>query len=76
VERYNEREPRLQSRDGTGDARQNIVKLFIFVGMNVGGAGGWWLGEHVGLLTALLASGAGSILGVYAGWRLARELLC
>ena len=51
------------------------MKLCIFIGVNVGGMAGWWLGEHVGLMTAFLVSGAGSVLGVYAGWRVAREYL-
>jgi hypothetical protein len=51
------------------------VKLCIFVGINVGGAIGWWLGESVGTMTAFFASGAGSLVGVYAGWRVATRLL-
>ena len=51
------------------------MKLCIFIGVNVGGMAGWWLGEYVGIMTAFLASGVGSVLGVYAGWRVAREYL-
>ena len=51
------------------------MKLCIFIGVNVGGMAGWWLGEHVGIMTAFLASSVGSVLGVYAGWRVAREYL-
>ena len=51
------------------------MKLCIFIGVNVGGMVGWWLGEYVGIMTAFLASGVGSVLGVYAGWRVAREYL-
>jgi len=51
------------------------MKLCIFVGMNIGGAVGWWLGEFVGFGTAFIASGVGSILGIYGGWRVAREWL-
>ncbi|HEX5177208.1 MAG TPA: hypothetical protein VFV83_09280 [Chthoniobacteraceae bacterium] len=51
------------------------VKLLIFVGINVFGALGWWLGERYGLMTAFIASGIGSILGVYIGWLTARRLL-
>ena len=32
--------------------------LFGFVGMTVGGAIGWWLGEYVGLFTAVVISGS------------------
>jgi hypothetical protein len=51
------------------------VKLLIFVGLNIFGAAGWWLGEHVGLWTAFFLSGIGSIFGVYAGWWTANRLL-
>jgi hypothetical protein len=51
------------------------MKLCIFVGLNVGGYVGWVLGEHVGLMTAFLVSSLGSLLGVYAGWKMAREYL-
>ena len=51
------------------------VKLCIFVGINVGGYIGWELGERFGLMTAFLISSVGSIVGVYAGWKLARHLM-
>ena len=51
------------------------MKLCIFVGMNVGGCVGWWLGEYVGMMTAFLVSGLGSVVCVWAGWRFAREYL-
>ena len=50
------------------------MKLLIFVGMNVFGALGWWIGEQFGLGAAIIVSGIGSILGVYVGWRVARNL--
>ncbi len=51
------------------------MKLLIFIGINVGGYLGWELGEHFGMLTAFMVSGAGSVLGVFGGWWLARKLL-
>ena len=48
------------------------MKPLIFVGMNVFGALGWWIGEQFGLGTAIIASGIGSILGVDVGLRVAR----
>jgi chromate transport protein ChrA len=51
------------------------MKLCIFVGMNVGGYIGWELGEYVGMMTAFLVSSLGSVLGVYVGWKVAREYL-
>ena len=41
----------------------------------MGGWIGWWLGEKVGLVTALVLSGAGSMVGVYIGWRITRDYL-
>jgi hypothetical protein len=43
--------------------------------MTVGGYVGWWLGEFVGLMTAFLVSSAGSLVGVYLGWLVARRYL-
>lgn len=51
------------------------MKLLIFVGLNVFGALGWWAGEQFGVLAAFIASGIGSLFGVYAGWWTARRLL-
>jgi hypothetical protein len=51
------------------------MKLCIFVGLNVGGYFGWELGEHFGFMAAFLISSAGSLLGVYLGWKVAREYL-
>jgi hypothetical protein len=51
------------------------VKLFIFLGVNLGGYFGWELGDRFGTMTAFWLSGAGSVLGVWAGWWLARRLL-
>jgi hypothetical protein len=51
------------------------VKLLIFVGVNVFGSLGWWAGEHIGLMSAFVAGGIGSVLGVYVGWWSAREFL-
>ncbi len=51
------------------------MKLLIFIGLNVGGAIGWWLGEYVGIGTAFIGSGIGSMVGVYAGWKAAQTWL-
>ena len=51
------------------------MKLLIFIGMNVFGALGWWIGEQFGIMTAFIASGIGSMIGVYAGWWTARRFL-
>ena len=51
------------------------MKLCIFVGVNLGGYVGWELGDRFGTMTAFLLSGAGSVLGVFAGWWAARKML-
>ena len=53
-----------------------MTKLCIFVGTTLGGYAGWALGDNLGLGFgwAFLFSSAGSLFGVYAGWKLARKL--
>jgi hypothetical protein len=51
------------------------MKLMIFVGVNVGSAAGWFIGEPFGIMTAFFVSGLGSAVGVYAGWWVARRYL-
>jgi len=51
------------------------VKLFIFIGTNVGASLGWAAGEPFGMMAAFIVSGIGSALGVYAGWWAARRWL-
>ncbi len=49
-------------------------KLCIFVGMTIGSTLGWMLGDRWGMGTAFVISSVGSLLGVYAGWKLARMI--
>ena len=51
-------------------------RLCIFAGTTVGGYVGWWIGGLLGFefFGAFLISGLGSIVGVYAGWKLARKI--
>lgn len=51
------------------------MKLCIFVGLNVGGYAGWVVGEPYGIWMAFAISSIGSIIGVIAGWKLARNYL-
>ncbi len=46
-----------------------------FVGMTVGGWGGWWLGAHIGFFTAYMVSVIGSGVGLYAALRFTRDYL-
>lgn len=49
--------------------------LVGLVGTTVVGAGGWWLGAHVGFTTAFMLNLVGSGIGWYAGRRVARQYL-
>lgn len=52
-----------------------MMKLLILIGTTLGGYVGWWVGEQLGfeIFVNFLLSGAGSLIGVYAGWKLARQ---
>ena len=50
-------------------------KVFGFVGATVGSTAGWWVGAHVGFMTAFFLSVVGTGAGLYAGRRLAAEYL-
>ena len=49
--------------------------LCIAVSVTVFSAIGWWLGAKIGFVTAYFVSGAGSLVGVYVGWRIYRDYL-
>ena len=55
-----------------------MTKLCIFVGVTVGGLVGSLLAGALGLdtfsLGSFFLSGAGSLFGVWAGWKIARKL--
>lgn len=54
-----------------------MTKLCILVSTTVGGYAGWVVGDAVlglGFGGAFVLSGVGSLVGVYAGWKLARKL--
>jgi hypothetical protein len=51
-----------------------MSKLLAFVGATIGGAVGWWVGQHVGLMTAFCLSIVGTAAGVYFGRRIADNL--
>ena len=52
-----------------------MARLFSLVGATVGSALGWWLGEHVGLMTAFLISTVGTGTGLCLGRRIADTYL-
>jgi uncharacterized membrane protein YfcA len=54
-----------------------MTKLCIFVGTTAGSYAFWALGDSVfglSFLWSFVLSGIGSILGVYAGWKLAQKI--
>jgi hypothetical protein len=52
-----------------------VGKLLGFIGMTVGGWIGWWIGDHLGLLTAFFLSMVGTGAGLYVGRRVAKHYL-
>lgn len=52
-----------------------MTRLLGFIGATAGSAIGWWLGAHVGDMTAVLVSAVGSGVGLWAGVRVATEYL-
>jgi hypothetical protein len=51
----------------------NVTRLFGAIGATLGSAAGWWLGNHVGLMTAVVASAVGTGVGLWAGVRFATD---
>jgi uncharacterized membrane protein YfcA len=51
-----------------------VNKLCIFGGSLVGGYVAGYLVSSYGIMTEVIVSGLGSIVGVYLGWKLARRI--
>lgn len=51
-----------------------MSNLCAFLGANIFGVVGWWLGSNVGFMTAFIVGIFGTAIGVYLGRRLADEL--
>lgn len=49
-------------------------RLCTLSGALIGGYGGWYLCDGLGMAAAFVASGVGSAAGVYLGWKLARRI--
>lgn len=49
--------------------------LVGFLGAALLGAGGWWVGAHVGVMTGFIVSTVASGVGLYAGRRFVRDYL-
>jgi uncharacterized membrane protein YfcA len=51
-----------------------VTKLCIFVGTTVVGYGAGFLVIEFGIMTQVIVSGIGSIVGVYLGWRVGQRI--
>ncbi len=53
-----------------------VNKLCIFAGMTIVSTVFWYLGQLLGMefFGCFMLSGVGSVLGVWAGWKLAQRL--
>ena len=49
--------------------------LVGLIAATVLGGAGWWLGAHVGVMTAFMLNMVGTGIGLYAGRRAARHYL-
>jgi hypothetical protein len=52
-----------------------MTRILLFTGATLGGWLGWMLGEQVGLMTAVILGGVGSVLGILGTWKLYRRWL-
>jgi hypothetical protein len=52
-----------------------MKRLFGIIGSTLGSAVGWWLGAHIGIMTAVCVSAVGTGVGLWAGVRIANEYL-
>lgn len=51
-----------------------MKKLFALIFSTIGSAAGWWIGAHVGIMTAFMVSMVGVGVGIWGGARLAQRL--
>lgn len=75
--------PAADTTNHIGDPAQtpyaNDMKLMIFIGITVGGLVGGWLGglmDHGNMLGgwSILFSGIGSLVGIWAGYKVAQNM--
>jgi hypothetical protein len=60
------------SKSGPGRI-SGMSKLLMLAGSTAGSYAGWWLGGHIGIMTAFMLSVAGTGVGLFAGRRVARN---
>ncbi|MBC7894199.1 MAG: hypothetical protein H7066_02245 [Cytophagaceae bacterium] len=51
-----------------------MKKLLVLIFSAAGSAVGWWIGAHVGVMTAFMVSMVGVGIGIWGGARLAQRL--
>jgi len=51
-----------------------MMKLCIFAGTTIGGYLAAYAVSSYGMMAEVIASGVGSLVGVYLGWKLARRI--
>jgi hypothetical protein len=66
---------RLASLPGKSQSGGSMMKLCIFVGTTVGGLAFGYAGDLLGFsfLWSFILSGIGSVVGVWAGWKVAQH---
>ena len=50
-----------------------MSKTLMFVGSTIGSYAGWWLGAHIGVMSAFTVSMIGTGVGLYAGRKAAAQ---
>ena len=53
--------------------QSNMEKMLVLVVSTAGSSVGWWVGGHIGMMTAFMCSIIGLAVGVWGGRRLANE---
>jgi hypothetical protein len=53
---------------------RGVTKLCIFVGTTVCGYAAGFLVSEFGLMTEIIVSGIGSVVGVYLGWKVGQRI--
>jgi len=51
-----------------------LKPILKMLGLSLGGWVGWWLGDHIGLITAYFLSLFGAATGLYMARQIARDL--
>ena len=54
---------------------KNMKKIILLLSITIFAWAGWWIGAHIGIMTAYLISFVGSLLGVYIGVRFNQNYL-